>query len=498
MARVAIGGFLHETNTFAASRADYIAFRTPDAWPGIIRGPEIIPAVTGLALPIAGFISEAIGDGHDLVPTLWASCAPSGPVTTDAFESIADELITRIIQLDCIDAIFLDLHGAMVTTDFDDGEGEFLQRLRERLGAIPILAALDFHANVTQKMIEQSDMLVTYRTYPHVDMFDTGVRIARLIPTVLRQRPYKAFRRGNYLIPLHWQSTLAEPMASLVALTTVIEKTEQGIISASLAAGFAMADIAESGPSILVYAETQTQADRNAEILLSALEESEDEFSDRLYTPMEAVSIALAADERVILADTQDNPGAGGTSDTTGILRELLRQAAPSALLGILCDPEAALAAHKAGIGAIITTPLGGKTGQIGGPAVQTSWKVEALGDGSITGTGPFYLGCRMQLGYMARLSSGGVHVLVSSRRQQAADQAMFRHLGVEPIEWQLLCLKSSVHFRADFGALTDKILMVAADGENVADPRLLPYRNLRDGIRITPRGPPFKSIAKP
>lgn len=494
MARIAIGGFLHETNTFATSRADYVAFRTPDAWPGVIRGEEIVPAVAGLNLPLAGFVTEAMRQGHELVPTIWASCAPSGPVTADAFEAITEELIARIVQAGPVDSVFLDLHGAMVTAHLDDGEGELLHRLRDRLGATPIVAALDFHANVTQQMVEHSDLLVTYRTYPHVDMADTGGRVARLIPSVLCHRPYRALRQSDYLIPLHWQSTLGEPMASLMALAESLEKDGEGVISASVAAGFAMADIADSGPSVLVYAKTQALADAQADLLISAVSGVEAQFSDQLFSPADAVITALRSPPLVILADTQDNPGAGGTSDTTGILRELLMQRAPSALLGVLCDPEAAAAAHQAGVGAIVNVPLGGKIGPLGGPPIEASWKVEALGDGAITGTGPFYFGCRMQLGHMARLSRGGVHVVISSRRQQAADQAMFRHLGAEPDQWQILCLKSSVHFRADFGALAKRILVVAAEGENIADPLLLPYQKLRSGVRISPMGPSFRA----
>lgn len=493
MARIAIGGFLHETNTFAASRADYVAFRTPDAWPGIIRGDEIVPAVNGLNLPLAGFVAEATKQGHELVPTLWASCAPSGPVTVDAFEAIANELIARIVQAGPVDAVFLDLHGAMVTTHLEDGEGELLHRIRKEIGTTPILAALDFHANVTRQMVEHSDLLIAYRTYPHVDMAETGERVARLVPFVINNRPCKALRQCGYLIPLHWQSTLGEPMSDLMELAQNLEDEGGNVVSVSIAAGFAMADIAESGPSVLVYARTQELADAKADRLFSAVGAAEAQFSDQLFSAAEAVTTALSMPSLVILADTQDNPGAGGTSDTTGILRELLLQNASSALLGVMCDPEAATAAHQAGVGAIANIPLGGKAGPLGGPPIRASWKVEALGDGAITGTGPFYFGCRMQLGPMARLSCGGVHVVVSSRRQQAADRAMFRHLGAEPDQWQILCLKSSVHFRADFGALANRILVVAADGENIADPLRLPFKRLRPGVRISPMGQAFK-----
>lgn len=250
----------------------------------------------------------------------------------------------------------------------------------------------------------------------------------------------------------------------------------------------------ETNTSAASYADycafrTQEKADLTADRLIAAVTEAEPGFSGRLFPPAEAVAESLQSAGMAILVDTQDNPGAGGTADTTGLLCELLKQNVPAVLPGVLCDSKVAAAAHIAGVGGTISTPLGGKAGPLGRPPIQADWQVEALGDGAITRTGPFYLGCRMQLGPMARLSCKGVHVLISSRRQQAADQAMFRHLGVEAAEWPIACLKSSVHFRADFRAVTADIRIVVAEGENIADPSRLSYRNLRPTARIALMG---------
>jgi microcystin degradation protein MlrC len=153
----------------------------------------------------------------------------------------------------------------------------------------------------------------------------------------------------------------------------------------------------------------------------------------------------------------------------------------------VLCDAGFVEAATHAGIGAVIDVPLGSLSG-IGEPPLQGPFEVLALGTGHFTGTGPFYLGCQMDLGAMARVRCGGppgVEIVVSSRKQQAADQAMFRHVGANPADYRILVLKSSVHFRADFAALADEILVVAAPGINVADLRQLRYQNLRPGIRL-------------
>jgi microcystin degradation protein MlrC len=218
----------------------------------------------------------------------------------------------------------------------------------------------------------------------------------------------------------------------------------------------------------------------------------ESEFALEIFSIDRALEIVKATSpERgrpVILVDTQDNPGAGGNADTMTLIRALLDARLEHALAGIICDPEAAARAHEAGQGANVTLSLGSHCGTPGDAPLRAEYRVEALGDGRFTGTGPFYLGSRFELGPMALLRCGGVRIAVASRKQQAADQAMFRHLGVEPADNDVLLLKSSVHFRADFGALASRVLVVAGPGPNVPDPSQLPFRKLRPGVRLKPR----------
>jgi microcystin degradation protein MlrC len=190
----------------------------------------------------------------------------------------------------------------------------------------------------------------------------------------------------------------------------------------------------------------------------------------------------------VILADTQDNPGAGGHADTTSLLKALVASGLQGILAGVMCDPAAAARAHAAGEGSSVSLSLGARSCTPGESSLEARFKVLALGDGRFTGTGPFYRGARFELGPMALLELGGVHVAVASRKQQAADRAMFRHLRAEPADYAVLALKSSVHFRADFGPIASRVLVVEAPGPNVADPAKLPFRKLRPGLRRRPR----------
>ena len=484
MPRIAIAGFLHETNTFARQHTDLEDFLTAGAWPGLVQGQNLFNSVAGSNIAIAGFIQAARADGHELLPLLWTSANPSGLVTQAAFEKIWSLLARELEQVLPVDALFLDLHGAMVVEHIEDGEGELLARIRTIVGNdIPIVAALDFHANITPRMVALSDALTVYRTYPHIDISDTGARAAALLQRLLAGEPlHKSYRQIPFLIPLVWQCTLIEPLASLMKM--VEQQERENKVSAAIVPGFPLADIYDCGSTILVYGADAAITEAVAQRLYDAMLTQRAAFSGRLYSAAQAVNYAItrSAEQPIILADTQDNPGGGGTGDTTDILHELVRQRAPDACFGLLCDPAAAAAAHAAGVGATIELALGARSG-IGAAPLVGRYIVEALGTGQFTGTGPFYAGCKMNLGRMARLRIQGIQVLVSSHKQQAADQAMFRHLGIEPAQQRILVLKSSVHFRADFGQLARDILIVAASGENVADLSQLRYQKLRPNV---------------
>ncbi len=397
------------------------------------------------------------------------------------------------------DAVYLCLHGAMVTEHLEDGEGELLRRVREAVGKdCPVVASLDFHTNNTPLMVSASDALVVYRTYPHIDMAATGQRTARYLDTLMREgrKPAVAFAQIPFLIPLNWQCTTTEPMSSLIALSESLESSE--VDSVSLSAGFPAADIYHCGASVLAYGRSQRAVDRAVQQLSAAIVEAEGAFDGRLYEPAEAVEEAMrlsgAASRPVVIADTQDNPGAGGDSDTTGILRALVELDAQSAALGIMVDAQAAEAAHRAGVGAELTLSLGGKSGIEGDSPFEATFKVEALGDGNFEGTGPMYRASQMTLGLMACLSIRGVRVVVGSRKAQLADQSIYRHVGIEPTKQRLLVNKSSVHFRADFEPIAEAILVCVAPGPMVADPAALPWTRLRPGLRIKPNGRPFSA----
>ncbi|WP_374448729.1 M81 family metallopeptidase [Stella sp.] len=499
MARIAVAGFQHETNTFAPAKATYQAFVEGGGWPPLLRGNELPARVHGMNLPMAGAIEVLQKRGHAVVPIVWAAAVPSSYVTQDAFERISALIVGDLAAQGPYDAVYLDLHGAMAVEQFEDGEGELLRRVRAIVGPdIPVFTSLDLHSNTTPEMVEFSNLMVAYRTYPHVDMAETGGRAAALLDRALKEkRPvHKAYRQLPFLIPLTWQCTFVEPGKSLYDFCASLEGGD--VLSVSFTPGFPAADIHHCGPAVLAYGWTQEAADEAADKMANAVAEAEMAFAGKLYDPdsvvQEAARIAREASRPVVIADTQDNPGAGGNSDTTGLLAAMIRNDAQNCALGLLWDPASAKAAHAAGEGATIHLKLGAVSGVPGIEPVEGDFRVEKLGDGKFTCTGPFYGGAHMELGLMACLSIGGVRIAVSSKKCQAADQEMFRHVGIEPTKLSILGLKSSVHFRADFQPIAETILVVEAPGPMIVDPANLPFTRLRAGVRINPGGPEFKA----
>jgi microcystin degradation protein MlrC len=497
MARIAIGGFQHETNTFAPSKADYAAFEAGGGWPGAQYGEPIFSAVEGANIPAAGAIQALRALGHSLVGTAWAAASPSAHVTADAFERITQELVKRIKAAGPLDAVYLDLHGAMVVETYDDGEGEILRRVREAVGSrVPVVASLDLHANVTRAMVERADALVAYRTYPHVDMADTGARAARLLDQMLRKgsRPSGGYHALDFLTGIPSQCSFIEPCKAIYEELARLEATT-GVVP-SFSPGFPMADFAECGMAVFGYGFDEKQVASAVERLRGAVADSEKNFAMELHHAPDAVRRAKTVGQPgapVVLADTQDNPGAGGNGDTTGLLKCLIEQDARDAVLGMLIDPASAQRAHEAGLGSTVVFLLGGRSGIAGDSPFTGEFTVEQLGDGRFTCTGPMFKGFRMNLGPMALLRSRaapGVRVVLASRKCQAADQEMFRHLGVEPRASRIVALKSSVHFRADFEPIAKEVLVVKAPGPALADPAEFKWTKLRKGVRLRPLGP--------
>ncbi len=492
-----VAGYQHETNTFAPTKADWAAFNRGDSFPAFVHGQAMLDQLRGVNLPMGGFIDAARTRNWQLVPSSWCGAIPSAHVTEDAFERISASILADVAR-GGFDAVYLDLHGAAVADHVDDTEGELIARIRRAVGGdVPIVASLDLHANVTHRMLAEADALVSYRSYPHVDMAATGELAAELLARRIKlgRREALAHRRLPFLIPLNAQSTWLEPARTLYEELVELDRDFGSVLSFCMA--FPAADFDECAPMVWGHG-------NHAEAAVQRLYERVAEPTQWQLTLLdapEAVRKAMAlASQRgngpVVLADTQDNPGAGGDSNTTGMLRALLQHGAGRAFpgqiaLGLMFDPGTADRAVAAGVGATISAALGAAvptfTGELSDPPLQGEFKVRALSDGRVTLKGPMMTGLTVHLGACACLEIDGILVAVASGKKQMLDRELFRMVGITPEAMKILVVKSSNHFRADFTPIASEIIVAKAAGPMAADPADLPWKRLSPATRTRP-----------
>ena len=464
----------------------------------------MVERLQGVNIPVAGFIDAARAFGWDCVPSCWAGAIPSSHVTQDAFERIAgaicEDVKAACAQPGGLDGIYLDLHGAAVAEHVPDTEGELIARLRALVGpAVPIVASLDLHANVTRRMLAEADALVGYRTYPHVDMAETGARAAELLKRRLRagQREPMHARRLPFLIPLNAQSTWMQPAQAIYEELAALDRRHGTVLSFCM--GFPASDFAECAPMVWGHGGDEARTRAAVEALFDCAGEPTQWRQDVLparEAVVQAMALAEGAERPVIVADTQDNPGAGGDSNTTGMLHALLAQGAGrrfpgQVALGLLFDAEAGRAACAAGVGATLDLALGRAvptfTGNASDPPLRGRFAVRAVSDGRVTLKGPMMTGLTVALGPSACLEIEGVRVAVVGGKKQLMDRELLRMVGIQPEQQRIIVVKSSNHFRADFTPIASRILVAKAAGPMAAEPADLPWKHLPEDIRRTP-----------
>ena len=499
MPRILIAGYQHETNTFAPSLADWAAFTRGDSFPAFCQGAAMQDQLASVNIPIGGFIEAAKTHGWTLLPSCWAGAIPSSFVTADAFERIAGTICqdVRSALAGGLDGIYLDLHGAAVAENAADSEGELLARLRAIVGPkLPIVASLDLHANVTHRMLREADALVSYRTYPHVDMAATGELAATLLARCLKagQREPMHARRLPFLIPLNAQSTWLQPAQGLYEELLALDQRYGAVLSFCM--GFPASDFDECAPMVWGHGALAEAAVERLYALVAEPAQWQLDILNAREAVTQALALAAHASKPVVIADTQDNPGAGGDSNTTGLLHALIAQGAGQRFpgqvaLGLMFDAAAARMAMAAGLGAELDLALGTAvptfTGQLSDPPVRGRFKVLALSDGRVTLKGPMMRGLSVKLGPSACLEIDGIRIAVVSGKKQLLDRELLRMVGIHAELMRLIVVKSSNHFRADFQPIASSVLVAKAAGPMAADPADLPWRHLPASIRLRP-----------
>jgi len=476
MTRILSAAFKHETNTFSPLPTDLAAYNARS----LRYGADVPAYFTGTATEMGAFIDAAQHHGWELVHSVAGDATPSGKVTHAAFEQIVGTIEEALRTQGPFDAMLLCLHGAMVTDHVDDGEGELLRRLRAIAGdELPIGITLDLHANVTDAMAALATVIVSYRTYPHIDQYDTGRRCADLIARTIAGEitPVCVVARGAMIDAVdHGRTTAPGPMRETLASADALRAQTPGVLDIGINAGFAWADIEDAGPSVVVVTDRKTGVVDTASITQTLLRQM---WRDRrrstvrplgLAEGVAALREALAApgDGVVLVADCADNPGGGGLENSVALLGALMDAGIDKVAFSMLCDPATLQACVEAGAGARLAVQLGGTPGGPFKEPLALQIQVRAVQQGRFTFTGPMSRGIALDIGPTAVLHVAGIDIdiVVAGSRHQVLDPGFFTHAGLDPANYAVVVVKSSQHFRAAFGPMAREILVIdSGDG---------------------------------
>ncbi len=485
--KVLIAGFKHETNTFSKLPTTLDSYQGR----GLYRGEEMRKALAGTNTEIAGFLDACERHGWEPVLGAAGDATPSGRVTREAFDTVTGYILEAIEKSGPVNAVLLQLHGAMVAEAHDDGESAVLGLIRDKVGPdVPIGVTHDLHANVTDKTGELSDVLVSYRTYPHIDQHETATKCADLIARALSGEinPKVTVLRGPQLDGVdHGRTTAPGPMREILTLADQLVE-EHGLLSASVNAGFPWADVDYVGPTVIVVADADNpDAMPAAEKLREELWRTREVLTIEPLTAEKALAAARskgAPGAPYVIADFADNPGGGGYGDSTGLLRAMITGGVENAAFSALYDPESVAACVAAGAGAELELDLGGKVDPSLGAPVKAQGTVAGLFEGGFKLEGPMATGVPINIGPAAVFRVGGLDVVLASRRAQNYDRQFFKAFGIDPSERSILAVKSAQHFRADYAPLACEIAVVDEGGGITSHNfKSLDYKHIRRPI---------------
>jgi microcystin degradation protein MlrC len=483
--KIVIAQMKHETNTFSPVPTPLSRFARGGGVPP--EGRAAYAAFKGTGSAIAAFFDLAEAAGAEMVIPIAANAWPSGPVEDEAFEYIAEKICSAVAK-GC-DAILLDLHGAMVTQSFDDGEGELLARIRKLAPHVPIGVALDMHTNLFPAMVERSTVITGYQTYPHVDVYETGLRAGKAIFKLLDGNAAPAMAWGNRPMLPHVmrQGSDDSPNRELQARCREMER--DGALAATIFVGFPHADVPNAGLSAVVVSDGDPAlARRWCDELLDMAWREREAFVYKVEPLERSVARAKELQEGpIVLLDHYDNAASGGTMDSMTVLGAILDAGLDNVAAFAICDPDAVQQMIRAGIGAHITLPLGGKLdmpsiGRKGEPRVVTG-RVKLISDGRFRNRGPMGRGEQMDMGPTVVLDTGRVEIVVISRHQEPNDYACLLCVGIDPAQKRYLMLKSRVHWRAGFKPITKAIVDCAGVGVCTSDYGMLVFKRVRRPI---------------
>jgi microcystin degradation protein MlrC len=475
---IAAAELSHETNTFSSVPTGLEAFQRV----GLRRGAEIRPALRDSATSFAGFFDGADKHGYLLVPIISVWATPSGIVTADSLTSLVDDLVASIAATRA-DGVLLALHGAMVSEVDDDADGWILQQVRDTVGPdVPIVATLDLHANVSQRMVDCADILIGYDTYPHVDQRERASDASDLIVRLIRReiKPTAALVKPPMMPTSQKMTTDSEPMLSIMARACEIE-SRRGVLNVTVAGGFPPANTADTGLGVVVTTDGDPALANSAAHELARLAwEMRDQFLGGVASWQDAAeAIRGNPGGPLVLVDIGDNPWTGGPGDSAELLRFLMNEGFTGAALASIVDPQAVRRCLSAGPGATVRLDLGGHTDGRHGEPLEVEGYVKLISDGRYRNNGPMHAGVEVNLGPTVVLVVNGIDVLVTTFPETPIDLNVFRSHGIEPASKRVIALKGKGHFRAAFEPISSRVVLVEGPGITGADLGRLDFTKL-------------------
>lgn len=483
--RVLTAEVSHETNTFSALQTDEDAFHNRF----FLRGEAALKERGSANTELAGFLDTGRAHDWEITHVLSVAAGPSGYVKRAAFNWFCDPIVGRASDGD-FDGILLALHGAMVPDFCEDGEGELLRRIRKVIDrSVPIAITLDPHAHVTEQMVELADIIMSFKTYPHVDMRQiarqTGDVLHRTMAREITPRTISA--RIPMLEEVNGGRTDIGPMIARIESAHAYE-AQNDVFAVSINAGFASADIKEVGPTVLVTGQGDFEAHtRFARIIADDIWESRDNVLNRYWTVEEAAAHAAVFDGQgkpLIIADYADNPGAGAYGDSTALLKALLDTNVTQACFGPMVDAGAVSQLEAMSIGETVRISLGGKSSpEFGGGPLAVEARLVSLWDGKFVGDGPMKGGLSDSFGPCAVIRVDGIDILVTTLARQMLDLQQFRTFSIDPQQMRVVAIKSMQHFRAAFEPIAGEVIV--CDSGALCTPHYdrMPYRSVRRPI---------------
>jgi len=480
-----IGSVMMESNTFSPLKADLQCFKNGY----LLFGDEIIDYHKDKQTEIGGFIQVGRSEKVKLFPVLaaWGGMA-SGKVTRECFEFLKERLIQGIKKCNRIDGVLLALHGAMVAENIDDPEGDLLKTIKTVVGEkVPVACTLDLHANVTQQMVDNAEILVGYDTFPHIDFFQTGEKAARLLISTLRGeiKPTMAMKKIPMIVPAENMQTTHGPMAELMKKAKRWEKEGQ-VVSVSIFGVQPWLDIQDTGWSTVVVTDNNLPLARNmAHELARSCWELRHRFSVKLVPVKEALRRAVQIEGGpVILSDSADSVSGGAPGDSTAVLRVLVEANVNFPVTLTITDAQAVEKCIGKGVGTEVSLEVGSKIDNIFNKPVQVKGYVKLISDGKYTLKGPTMTGVQVSMGKtVVLIINKNINLVITQFPSFSIDPEQYKSVGIEPKDMKVVVVKSPNTFRAAYQSIAKEIIMLDTPGMCSASLISMPFKNIKRPI---------------